>query len=132
MRTRSRRRRCFYVLIPLGALLAAYVAIGMWIGTDVREAAATAQARFGGDPVAALCALAESDREPLELRNRSVWAIGQIGDPSALPHLERLRTGAPCVHDREVCQREVEKAIAACRGSFNAAAPVWRHGFARS
>ncbi|HOX25700.1 MAG TPA: hypothetical protein PLL30_10975 [Candidatus Krumholzibacteria bacterium] len=122
-----RPKRLRLVVIPLAVIVAAWIGIGLWIGGDVRVAARDAQARFGGGAVAALSAVATSVDAPLDERNRAIWALGQLGDPAALPVLERLQTGAGCQHDRAVCQREVHKAIAACRGGFNVSAVLWRH-----
>lgn len=67
-----------------------------------------------------LCRVAVSSEQPFERRNQAVWALGQLGDPRALPVLEQLRTGVPCPQpcrkDRQICQLEVEKAIRWCRG----------------
>lgn len=122
-----RRRPLRFVLIPLALVGAAYVGLGLWIGGDVRAVARGAQARFGGDPVTALAALAADPAAPLGERNRAVWALGQLGDPAALPVLERLHADAACRHDGAICQHEVRKALAACRGGFNLTAIVWRH-----
>jgi len=110
----------------LALLLGAYLGLGLWIGHDVREA--VARAGGGEDPLAALVAVATAGDRPLAERNRAVWALGQLGDPAALPALEGLQTGRDCDHGREVCQHEVEKAIRSCEGATNITAPLWRHG----
>ena len=43
--------------------------------------------------------------------NRAIWALGQLGDPRALPFLRSLATGQPCDHETNICQGEVSKAI---------------------
>lgn len=75
---------------------------------------------FPGDRVEALIRLACSPSHDLALRDRAVWALGRLRDPRAVPALQTLRTGEPCDHSRWVCQREVEKAIAACRNRSSA------------
>jgi HEAT repeat protein len=77
---------------------------------------------YPGDRIEALMTYVESKNHSLRQRNRSVWALGQIGDKRALPVLEKYRTGKPCDHDATLCQREVGKAIKLCRGSLNATA----------
>jgi hypothetical protein len=118
------------LLIPLGVVLTAYLGIGLLIGSDVRQVSRTAQSRFAGAPVTALCALATDENVAFDLRNRAVWALGQLGDPAALPVLEPLYTGAECHHDRALCQHELHKAITGCRGAVNVTALIWRRGFA--
>lgn len=121
-----RRRSLHYLLVPLGLLLAGYVALGLWIGHDVQATARDAQARYGGTTVVALSRLVDDAGRPLRARDRAVWALGQIGDPAALPVLERQVTGLPCDHGSALCQHELSKAIAACQGGLNLAAVVWR------
>jgi hypothetical protein len=118
------------LLVPLGLVLSAYLGIGLLIGNDVRQVSRTAQARFAGAPVAALCALVSDENVGNDLRNRAVWALGQLGDPAALPVLEPLYTGAECDHARSLCQHELRKAITGCRGAVNVTALIWRRGFA--
>lgn len=125
-----RRQPLRLLLIPLAVVLAVYVGIGVWIGNDVRAVSRAAQARCQGAPVVALCALAADPEVGHDLRNRAVWALGQLGDPAALPVLEPLYTGAACAHDGGLCQHELRKAIIACRGGLNLTALVWRHGLA--
>lgn len=130
-----RRRPLRVVLFPLAGVVAVYVGLGLWIGSGVRDVARAAQARFAGAPVAALCALVADEDAGYDLRNRAVWALGQLGDPDALPVLESLyraasSRGPVCQHDRAVCQHELRKAIAGCRGAVNVTAVVWRRGFA--
>jgi hypothetical protein len=125
-----RRQPLRMLLIPLAVVLTTYVGIGLWIGRDVRAVSRTAQNRFAGAPVAALCAMAADPKVGLELRNRAVWALGQLGDPAALPALEPLYTGVECRHDGVICQHELRKAILACRGGVNLTALVWRRALA--
>jgi len=107
-------------------LLGASIAVGLSIGSGVREASAAAVDEYGGSRVDALMAVVASPEHSLTERNRAVWALGQLGDPRALPTLERYQTGAPCDHARFICQHELDKAIRACRGSTNVTAFLWR------
>jgi hypothetical protein len=115
----------------VGLSIVALVGVSLHIGAAVRDARDTAQRMHGGDAVEALIAYVDSPRYALQRRNRAVWALGQLGDARALPVLEKHFTGGPCDHDRELCQRELGKAIEACRGAFNLGALVWRHGSLR-
>lgn len=52
-----------------------------------------AQKVYGGDCVEAIIEYIESDRHPYKEKNHAIWAIGQLGDPRAVPVLEKLQTG---------------------------------------
>lgn len=112
------------LVLPLGA----YVGLSLLIGQGVRNAVSFAQAEEQGVPVEALMQVAAKEKYGLKDRNRAIWALGQLGDPAALPILEGLVTGGECDHASRVCQKEVRKAIEACRGGTNLSAPLWRHG----
>jgi hypothetical protein len=71
---------------------------------------------FGGEPAQALLRLAECEPCSMADRNHAVWALGQTGEESALPVLERLRTGKKCDHDRRLCEYELDKAIRKIKG----------------
>jgi hypothetical protein len=107
-------------------LLGAFIALSLSIGTGVREASQAAVAEYGTSPVDALISVVESETHPLVQRNRAVWALGQLGDPRALPVLERHYTGGSCDHAHGICQHELQKAIRLCRGSTNLTARIWR------
>jgi len=93
-------------------VLAVGLSVLFWmIQAGVAEDVARAQREFPGDRVEALMALVESDHHPFAERNRAVWALGQIGDPRALPVLRKHYTGATCQHDKFLCQYELKKAI---------------------
>jgi hypothetical protein len=109
-------------------LLVAYVATSWLIGSAVRAVTAAAQGEHPGDRIAALMAYADSPARSFHDRNKAVWALGQIGNPRALPLLERHYTGKPCDHERSLCQYELKKAIRLCRGATNLSALVWRRG----
>jgi hypothetical protein len=112
-------------------LLVAYVATSWLIGSSVRTVTAAAQSEHPGDRIAALMAYVDSPAHGFKNRNRAVWALGQMGNPRALPLLERFYTGEPCDHERSLCQYELKKAIRLCRGATNLSAFVWRRGSLR-
>ena len=100
------------------AVMAVGLSMVIWmIRSGVAEDEARAQREFPGDRVEALMALVDSDRHPFRERNRAIWALGQIGDPRALPVLRKHYTGAECQHDKYLCQRELKKAIDTCSGA---------------
>lgn len=89
----------------------------LWVRHDVASVTQEARRLYPGGRVQALAALAESDTAPLAQRNRAIWALGQLADARALPALKRLQTHQPCDHAHQVCQYEVEKAVAFCSGT---------------
>lgn len=131
--SRGKWTRCLgWSLAVLGALaITTFIAVSLMIGSDVRAAEKAALREHPGDPVAALIAYADTTEHGLRERNRAVWALGQLGSPRALPVLEKYFTGGPCHRERELCQRELSKAIELCRGGMNATAIVWRPGSLR-
>jgi hypothetical protein len=117
--------------IVLGGMALAvlgFFGLGLLIGHGVRDALFVAQRRFPGDPVTALMTMAVAEDQVLSVRNHSIWALGQIGTPEALPTLRSLVTDANCDHAHAVCQKEVKKAVEACSGEVNIGAFIWRHG----
>ena len=126
--TRRWRSWSYRGLLGVGVLgTLAFLTISWQIGSGVHAAGTMAVREYGGDRVSALIAYADSPSHSLRDRNRAVWALGHIGDPRALPFLEKQYTGKPCDHDRMLCQRELETAIRLCRGGVNLPALVWRH-----
>jgi hypothetical protein len=107
---------CFAFLL-IGYLMACWS-----IRSSVKAISAEATQQYSGDRIGALITYVDSENHSLRQRNRAVWALGQIGDKRALPVLERWYTGQPCDHDNCLCQRELQKAIQLCKGSFNATA----------
>lgn len=92
------------------------------IRSSVKEMSAVATKEYPGDRTEALMRYLDSENHSLRERNRAVWALGQIGDGRALPVLEKSYTGRPCDHENRLCQRELQKAIKACKSAFNATA----------
>ena len=114
-----KKRTVAYVLLTV-VLLAVGGVYGLrfWVYADVADAGREAQIMFPGDRVDALIARLESDETTVEEKNRAVWALGQMRAARAVPVLEPLATddSQPCDHSRQVCQYELKKALANCRG----------------
>jgi hypothetical protein len=109
----------WWPVLAAGALIlfaTGLVTLSLSIQSTAHETARAAQRSFPGDEVEALLRLVESEAEPLDARNHAVWALGQLGDPRALPVLRRHDTGGPCDHGRFICQDELRKAIDGCSG----------------
>jgi hypothetical protein len=101
----------------LAALVALYSLAFLMIEVGVDRTAKAAMARFPGDRVVALAAQAGCESCSLSDRNHAIWALGQLRDARALPVLKQYYTGAPCDHDRGLCQREIRSALRAIEGS---------------
>jgi len=112
----------------LGVLL--FVIAGLWIGSDVRRYCKRARLIYGGDCVYALMEEVNDYSIPYRDRNHAIWALGQIGDPKALPYITKFYTGRiPQTEnpDTALSQRELEKAVRLMQGGLNISAIVWRH-----
>lgn len=114
------------ILICFALLFVGYLWVCFSIRSSVKEISTKAVQEYPGDRIEALMAYVESENYSLRQRNRAVWALGQIGDERALPVLEKFHTGGPCDHASRLCQGELQKAIAGCKGSFNATAGLPR------
>lgn len=99
------------------------------IGSDVRATCREATDEFGGDCVAGLVSYVQSGHHSFQERNQAIWALGEIGDPRALPVLRELLDGdligTPCDVTAGICRYSVEKAIALCEG-INILRWTWR------
>lgn len=92
------------------------------IGEDVKKWCLVAQDKYQDNCTAALSAYLEDERNDYKSRNSAIWALGQLGDKSALPVLEEYYTGK--IPDKEslnkgISQYELKKAINLCKGGFN-------------
>jgi len=122
----------WWPVLALAAVLLMYTGFAglvWWIQADAHKFSARAMQEFPGDEVEALLAFVQSERHTLAERNRAVHALGQIGDPRALPVLARLYTSRECQHDKFLCQAELRKAIDRCNGKNWA--PRWLPLFPR-
>jgi hypothetical protein len=109
-------------------ILGLFVVVSLQIGSDVDAAASEAMHAYPGDRIESLLAAVDCSDCSLPRRNRAVWALGQLGDARALEGLRKYYTGQACDHGRELCQRELGKAISHLEGSVNVTALVWRKG----
>ena len=120
--------RWWPVLVTGAVMLVVIGVVGLvaLIESSARSDALAARREFRGDGVEALVQLVQSDRHPLQERNRAVWALGRLRDRRCLPVLEQYYTGGECDHARRLCQRELRKAIDLCNGT--ASGPAWLRG----
>lgn len=91
----------------------------MWsIRSETKEICQMAQHAYPhpGDDAAALADFILSEKQNIQERNHTVWAAGRLRAKETLPALQKLYTGAPCQHEAELCQYELQKAIKRCGG----------------
>ncbi|MHC4657123.1 MAG: hypothetical protein ACYS91_19220 [Planctomycetota bacterium] len=107
------------VLSCLVLVLVMFMVVCFSIRSAVKEMSAEATKEYPGNRVEALKAYVSSESHSLKKRNRAVWALGQIGDKSALAVLESFYIGGDCDHEKHLCQRELSHAIYGCKGGLN-------------
>ena len=116
----SLKKVLVYGALPcLVLVLVIFVVVCFSIRSAVKQMSAEATKEYPGNRVEALTAYASSESHNLKKRNRAVWALGQIGDKSALAVLESFYTGGDCEHEKHLCQHELKKAIYGCKGGVN-------------
>jgi hypothetical protein len=102
-------------------VITGYAALSASIHIGVTDIARSAMAKYPGDRVQALSTLVDCRICSLAERNRAVWALGQLRDAHALPILMKYYTGHKCDHASNLCQHELQKALAAIQRPY----PVW-------
>lgn len=126
-----KQKLLYFAAIGASTFLLFFFIAGVWIGYEAKNICKTAQREYGGTCVNSLIAQLEDEGRGFRARNDAVWALGQLGDGSALPVLEKYYTGN--IPDREpldkmISQYELKKAINLASGGFNITAWLWRGG----
>jgi len=96
--------------------LCGYAALSWQRYTTIRDVTAAARTVDSQGRVEALLAYLRSDATSFEEKNRAIWVLGELRDPAALDDLRALQRPGECDHERFICQREVNKAIAKIEG----------------
>jgi hypothetical protein len=100
------------------------------IGEHVNNQCKIAQEKYGEDCVNALIKLIEDDTTNYGEKNSAVWALGQMGDKTALPFLQKYYTGynnkEKTKWNESLSQYELYKAVKLLDGGLNATAFIWR------
>lgn len=119
-----------YLFIAFSLLiLSLFFVMSIQIGKSVKKYCDIAKAKYEGDCVESLIELVEDDNNLFRLRNSAIWSLGQLGDPQALPALEKLYTGnipKKESFDLVISQYELKKAINLVKGGLNLTSFVWR------
>lgn len=119
----------YIAVVGVGVFLLIFLTTSTIIGFSVKEKCQNAQQKYEGDCPQALADFLQDEDNSLKDRNSAIWALGQMGDDSALPVLQKYYTGQ--IPDREpldetLSQYELKKAIKLLDGGFNLTAFVWR------
>jgi hypothetical protein len=132
MRIKDIKQTILYIgAIGVSISLLFFVITCSWIGYEVKQQCRDAQSQYGGDCTESLIALLNDENRGFKDRNSAIWALGQLGDPIALPVLQSYYTGN--IPDREplaktISQYELKKAVNLTSGGFNITAFMWRWG----
>jgi hypothetical protein len=105
-------RKCFLAAAGLVLLAGILLTLSVFsIRSGLQRYSHEAMTRFPGDRAEALIQLADCSHCPVDHRNHSVWALGQMAEPRALPVLRKHYDGGRCSHETRLCQHELRKAI---------------------
>jgi hypothetical protein len=100
------------VLALVVLFLLALAGIQAFIELRTMDFSRTAMRHFPGDRTEALIKLVACEKCSIEDRNHAVWTLGQLREKRALPVLASYKTHRRCDHTREICQYELDKAMA--------------------
>jgi len=106
-----------------------FLTTSSWIGYSVKSKCQWAEEKYGGTCVEALIQTFQDEENSLHIQNGSTWALGQMGDDTALPVLKEYFTDVPNhrePYNEVLSQYELSKAIKLLEGRFNISAFVWR------
>lgn len=125
------KQQIFFVgAISISIFFLFFIISCTWIGFDVKTQCFNAKKEYGGSCVESLTKLLQDDNRGFRARNSAIWALGQSGNPDALPVLQKFYTGN--IPDREpldetISQYELKKAINLVSGGKNITAIFWRY-----
>jgi len=115
-------------VLVLSAII--FVVTSLWTGSDVKNYCSIAEKRYGGDCVEALIMVLDDKNNPYDERNSAIWALGQLGDPKAIPYLNKYYTPGSVKYGNDtnsINQGKLEKALKLTSGAANLSAIIWRH-----
>jgi len=126
------KEKFFYVLaVGVSIFFLFFIITCSWIGYEVKNQCREATGQYGGRCLESLISLLNDDHQSFRARNRAIWALGQLGDPQALPVLNQYYTGVIPAREplnQMISQYELKKAVNLASGGFNLGAIVWRFG----
>lgn len=99
------------------------------IGYGVQQECVLVQAKYDGKCVQSLMSFI-ADESSNYGKNKAIWALGQLGDGSALSFLQQYDTGEKLRNyeswDEGISQYELRKAIKLLNGGHNLSSWIWR------
>lgn len=132
MKTKNIIRKLLYLgAIGVSIFILFFVITCTWIGYDVKQKCQDAKYQYGGNCTEALILLLNDENRGFRDRNNAIWALGQLGDPNALPVLQSYYTGDTPEReplDKVISQYELKKAVNLTSGGKNITAIFWRFG----
>ncbi|MBU1033647.1 HEAT repeat domain-containing protein [Patescibacteria group bacterium] len=119
----------FLMALGVSIFMLFFVITCTWIGYSIKDNCRLAKGKYEGNCTKALISTLEDESNDFRERNNAIWALGQLGEESAAPVLEKLYTGN--IPDREpldqvISQYELKKALKLTKGGFNISALVWK------
>lgn len=99
------------VIVFVSMIAATYLSTRIWVYFDAKKVAKQAVEVYQKDVTTSMIEQLKCDTVSLSSKNRVIWAIGIVGNTTALPYLKTLLTGQECDHEKYVCQKELLKAI---------------------
>ena len=104
------------VAILAFTILILFSGLKVWIKTDANSFAEEVSKDFQKDKTAALIAVIDSENYTLKDKNKAIWALGVLKEKEALSKLESLVTNEECMHEKDLCQYEINKATKKING----------------
>jgi hypothetical protein len=128
------KNKILYAVAVAFSICLLFFVVGVtWIVFEVKSACRDASGKHGGDCVTALSRAVDDPAYGFSKRNYAIWSLGQLGDPRALPVLEKYYTGK--IPEREpyhkgISQYELRKAINLVQGGTNIIGFIYDTGLA--
>lgn len=101
------------------------------IGFGVKDICMEAKSKYEGNCEETLIKYLDDEDNSFMKRNSAIWALGQLGDPRALPVIEKYydekKLEKKCNRRKHLCQYEMHKALKLLNGDLNISAFVWRN-----
>lgn len=132
MKIKIIKEKLFYIVaIGISIFLLFFFITSVWIGYEVKNLCQNAKWQYSGNCTDALIAQLKDEHRGFKARNDAIWALGQIGNTSALPTLKSFYTGNIPLREplnKSISQYELKKAIRLMSGEKNISAIFWNYG----
>lgn len=117
----QRKPWLLFSCILLTICLVSFISLSLIIDRSVNQLCHTAQQLYNSSCVDALTHTVDDEHRTYRERNDAIWALGQLGDPTALPTLQTHYSGntTNAQYDEELSQYELQKAIKLLEGGIN-------------